>query len=75
MKYFLQILIAAIIIAITTGFYLKNSGNNNGEIVIGISVLTMAFVFMPTFIYYRYKDKKLNNFKLNSKENNKKKDI
>lgn len=46
-----------------TGFYLKNSGDVNGEVVIGISVLVIAFILMPLFIYYRYKNKNLSDFK------------
>jgi len=45
-----------------TGFYLKNAGNANGEIVIGIGVLIVAFVLMPLFIYHRFKDKNINDF-------------
>ena len=45
-----------------TGFYLKNAGDVNGEIVIGLGVLVVAFVLMPLFIYHRYKDKKMSDF-------------
>lgn len=45
-----------------SGFYLKNSGNANGEIVIGLGVLMVAFVLMPLFIYHRYKNKNLSDF-------------
>ena len=45
-----------------TGFYLKNSGDSNGEIVIGLGVLMVAFVLMPLFIYHRYKNKKMSDF-------------
>lgn len=44
------------------GFYLKNSGDTGGEIVIGIGVLIVAFIFMPLFIYHRYKNKNLKDF-------------
>jgi cytochrome c-type biogenesis protein CcmH/NrfG len=45
-----------------TGFYLKNTGNANGEIVIGLGVLLVAFILMPLFIYHRYKNKKMSDF-------------
>lgn len=45
-----------------TGFYLKNAGNANGEIVVGIGVLIVAFVLMPLFIYHRFKNKNLEDF-------------
>ena len=44
------------------GFYLKNAGDANGEIVIGIGVLIVAFILMPLFIYHRYKNKNLSDF-------------
>ncbi|WP_372766406.1 hypothetical protein [Lutibacter sp.] len=44
------------------GFYLKNSGDVDGEIVIGIGVLIVAFILMPLFIYHRYKNKNLKDF-------------
>ncbi len=64
MKNLLQVLITAIILGIGVGFYLKNTGNHYGEITIGVSVLALAFLFMPLFIYYRYKDKKPDDFRL-----------
>jgi len=45
-----------------TGFYLKNSADSNGEIVIGLGVLIVAFILMPLFIYHRYKNKKMSDF-------------
>jgi uncharacterized membrane protein (DUF485 family) len=45
-----------------TGFYLKNSGDVNGEIVIGLGVLMVAFILMPLFIYHRYKNKNMADF-------------
>ncbi|HCE56048.1 MAG: hypothetical protein ACYCZ2_10325 [Lutibacter sp.] len=45
-----------------TGFYLKNSADANGEIVIGLGVLVVAFILMPLFIYHRYKNKKMSDF-------------
>lgn len=64
MKYFIQVLVIIVIAGIATGYYLKSQGNESGEVVIGVSVLLIAFVFMPLFIYYRYKDKDIKNFKI-----------
>jgi hypothetical protein len=47
---------------LATGFYLKNAGDDNGEIVIGIGILIVAFILMPLFIYHRYKNKNLSDF-------------
>ena len=45
-----------------TGFYLKNSGDVNGEIMIGLGVLMVAFILMHLFIYHRYKNKNMADF-------------
>jgi hypothetical protein len=60
MKFVLRFLLIIIISALTHGFYLKNNGDPNGEIIVGISVLVIAFIFMPLFIYHRYKNKNIN---------------
>ncbi|UMB53079.1 hypothetical protein MKD41_12130 [Lutibacter sp. A64] len=62
MKQILIIILLVILGALVYGFYIKNNGDANGEIIIGISVLVIAFVFMPLFIYYRYKNKNIKDF-------------
>ena len=59
------------------GFYVKSTGDFNGEIIVGIAVLLIAFVLMPLFIFHRYKNKDLSEFRLDEwfeklKENEKK---
>lgn len=62
MKSILIFLLVIILGTLTYGFYLKEPGNNQGEIIIGITVLVIAFVFMPLFIYHRYKNKNIKDF-------------
>ena len=62
MKFTLIAILILIIGALGYGFYTKNSGDPNSEIIIGISVLALAFIFMPLFIYYRYKNKNIKDF-------------
>ena len=62
MKYVLITILLLILGALTYGFYLKNSGDFNGEIIIGIGVLGIAFILMPLFIYHRYKNKNIKDF-------------
>ncbi|MFD1292811.1 hypothetical protein ACFQ5N_03090 [Lutibacter holmesii] len=62
MKSILIFLLVIIIGTLTYGFYIKETANGEGEIIIGICVLAIAFIFMPLFIYYRYKDKNLKDF-------------
>ena len=62
MKYVLIMLLVVILGSITYGFFVKNNGDGTGEIIIGLSVLAIAFIFMPLFIYHRYKDKNMQDF-------------
>lgn len=61
------VLITLLLIVLTMlgiGFYTKNSGDEKGEVIIGIAVLIIAFILMPLFIYNGYKKKRLSDFKL-----------
>jgi len=64
MKFVLSTILVLVLALLGYGFYLKNTGDLKGEIVIGIGVLIIAFILMPLFIFYRYKNKDLSNFKL-----------
>ena len=44
------------------GLYIKSSNIIFGEKLIGISVLVFCFLFMPIFLYYRYRNKKLDDY-------------
>ncbi len=62
MKYLLTFLLVLILGILGYGFYLKSLGNANSELVIGLSVSAIAFIYMPLFIYHRYKNKKISDF-------------
>jgi len=62
MKIVLITILILVLGTISYGFYLKNTGDPSGEITIGIGVLAIAFVFMPLFIYHRYKNKNIKDF-------------
>lgn len=62
MKYILITVLILVIGTLAYGFYVESSGDPNGQIIIGISVLVIAFVFMPLFIFYRYKNKNIKDF-------------
>ena len=77
MKFVLSTILVLIIGMLTYGFYIKSNGDTSGEIIVGIAVLMVAFVLMPLFIYHRYKDKNMSEFRLDKwfeklKENEKK---
>lgn len=62
MKYVLTTILIIILGVLAYGYFVRNSGEANGEIIIGIGVLAVAFIFMPLFIYHRYKNKNIKDF-------------
>jgi hypothetical protein len=55
--------------SLITGLYVNNKGNTLlGNKIVGFTVLTAAFVFMPIFLVHRWKGKNLKDYTL-SKEN------
>jgi hypothetical protein len=69
MKYFLRLLFLLIMTSLITGLYVNNKGNTLlGNKIVGFTVLTAAFVFMPIFLVHRWKGKNLKDYTL-SKEN------
>ena len=62
MKFVLSTILVLVIGMLIYGFYIKSNGDTNGEIIVGMSVLMVAFVLMPLFIYHRYKNKKMSDF-------------
>ena len=72
MRNFLWLLFISIIISLSSGIYFKNSLDAIiGERIIGFTVLTGAFIYLPLFLYHRWKDKRLQDYTL-SEENLKK---
>ena len=64
MKYLLRILVLLILVFISFGYYQKNNGLN-GDKWIGIGILLVAFVLMPLFLYFRFKNKEVRERMLN----------
>ena len=78
MKYVLKVLFLTFFIVICRGYYVKETLDyNQGEKIIGIGVLFGAFIYLPLFLYHRWKDKKISDYTLNNenlREMNVKKD-
>lgn len=68
MKYFLVVLLVLILVGLGYGFYIKSVEPANGDLFIGLSMVALFFVLMPTFIYHRWKNKNVKDYMLN-KEN------
>ena len=63
----LQILFTFVLLALITGFIIKSNQTVLGDRIIGLTILITAFIFMPLFIYHRWKDKKLSDYTLTTK--------
>ena len=60
------------LISLASGIYFKNFVDTIiGERIIGFTVLTGAFIYLPLFLYHRWKDKRLQDYTF-SEENLKK---
>lgn len=75
--FILRILLLLILAAFGVGYYFRWQDDPlTGDRIIGIGVLTMAFVLMPLFIWHRSRGKKLEDYMFNQKNwdqmNNKK---
>jgi len=53
-----------------TGFYIKIIETNPelGDKIIGLSVLFSTFIFMPLFLYHRWKGKDIKDYVLDKKK-------
>ena len=51
-----------------TGAYLVNTEHEKAQVVMGLGVLYLSFIFMPLFIYYRYKDGKYKKYIINDEK-------
>ena len=71
MKLLLKLLFIIVLTLMAYGFYLNKNEMPIGEKFIGISVFIGAFIYMPFFLFYRWKDKSLKDYTL-TEENIKK---
>ncbi len=63
MKIILKLLLAINGAGLLFGYYIKSSNPLRGDFYIGLSVLMLAFILLPFFLYTRFKDKKLSQYK------------
>ena len=68
MKLALKIMFVVFIIWMITGIYLVNTEHEKAQIVMGLGVFYFSFLFMPFFIYYRYRDGKYKKYILNDEK-------
>lgn len=58
MKFVLTFFFIVFLIWMSIGGYLEYTGHPKGPIVVGLGVMYLSFIWMPIFIYWRYKDGK-----------------
>lgn len=51
-----------------TGVFLIKTEHEKAQIVMGLGVMYLSFIFMPTFIYLRYKDGKYKKYIINDEK-------
>lgn len=68
MKLALKIMFVIFLIWMTIGIYLVNQEHEKAQIVMGLGVFYFSFLFMPFFIYYRYRDGKYKKYILNDEK-------
>ena len=69
MKFLVKILSYIVFVGVFIGIFSKEIlGEQIGDIIIGVSVLTGTLIFMPLFLALRWKGKKLKDYTL-SEEN------
>ncbi len=56
------------LIWVIIGIYLVNIEHEKAQIVMGLGVFYFSFLFMPIFIYYRYRDGKYKKYILNDQK-------
>ncbi len=68
MKLISRLLFIILLSILGVGFYIKEFVNySDGEKVIGLGVLWGAFIFLPVFLYHRWKGKDISNYMFTSK--------
>ncbi len=67
MKNLLKILFIVFILWMIVGGYLEYTEHPKGPVVMGLGVMYLSFIFMPLFIYWRYKDGKYKKYIINDR--------
>ena len=73
MRIFLNVLFWSLTSFLICGLYLKEKGTSDiSEVLIGFSVLALSFLYLPLFLYHRYKGKDLSKYTFDFKKLRKK---
>lgn len=64
MRYFIILFFLIAVALVCYGFYIKAEDLKSGELFIGLGVAVGFFLWMPTFLYHRWKDKNVKDYML-----------
>lgn len=65
MRIALYIFFFAAVALVGYGFFVRPEDLATGELCIGLGVATLFFIWMPTFVYHRWKGKDVKAYMLN----------
>jgi hypothetical protein len=68
MKLLIKILFIIFLVWMCLGAYLVNTEHEKAQVVMGLGIFYLSFLFMPLFIYYRYRDGKYKKYILNDQK-------
>jgi len=64
MKFFLHLVFMLVVISCAVGFYLQSSGHPMADTFIGAGISGLFFLWMPLFIYHRWKNRSVSDYML-----------
>ncbi|MGB0789451.1 MAG: hypothetical protein ACPG7E_09275 [Marinirhabdus sp.] len=68
MRTVLFVIFAVVVVLVCYGFYIRGEDYTMGEFCIGAGIAGLFFLWMPLFIYHRWRKRKLGEYML-TKEN------
>jgi flagellar biosynthesis protein FliP len=68
LKIFIRVLVFIVLGMLSIGFYMQNKEIPQAEKIIGIGVLLIVLVLLPTFLYHRYRNKNLQDYILDKEK-------
>lgn len=68
MNKLLKIMFVIFLVWMATGIFLINTEHEKAQVVMGLGVLYLSFIFMPLFIFHRYKDGRYKKYIINDEK-------
>jgi hypothetical protein len=67
MRLLLYIFFITAVVLASYGFYIGQENLATSQLCIGLGITTLFFIWMPIFVYYRWKGKDVTKYMLNQK--------